>query len=523
MENYSDLTKELIAPITDGSPCGEDPKYNNEFESAKAEVTKNSGRDYEAIVRDCNTIIAKQAKCVTTFSYYILAAAKADGIESLASVLEAYLHLAKEHWDDLHPKRERARINAIKWLNEDTVIGLLEQIPVTSNDYDFLLKSQAALTGLKDITFEKFPNSPPSIKNLIQLVDKWVKETKPTETPKAAAAPTAAPANTAAPAVAPAVVASSANTATAPSGDAGTLTDATKNIQKLALFYIDQAPTSPIGYRMLRMNKWTGIVQEPKNEGGKTLLKGPIPQRASYFETQIAQQNWEGVLAKSETAFTEPGFMYWFDLQNFVCKALRGSGKNKIAEAIEWEIHALVSNFPKILDLKFNDETPFASPQTKEWLEELSFGSGGGGDGAKSSSTKDVDLGADIETAKSLVGEQKFDQALSLINSGMHYSAPKQKAERKMEMARVCFQASMSDVAQPILEELQEAIAERSLWEWDPDFCEDAWELSLKNLDALINRAENDELNKSLIKKRHTIFHSISKLNPTKAIKFSTN
>ncbi|MGL1933397.1 MAG: type VI secretion system protein TssA [Fibrobacterales bacterium] len=509
------LTVELCTPISDSEPCGEDPKYNHEFEVIKGEIAKPGARDFEVVAQNCHIVLTKQAKDITTFSYYILASAMDNGIEDFCSVIIAFSRQLSEHWETIHPTRERARMNSISWLNEERTLGMLEKVEVSEANHSLLLSAKDALESIKTLTFEKFPDSPPSIKGLVQRVEKWVKSTKPQEIKADAPAPTATTSSAAAP----------SSQGSTPMADMGSKTDAQKNLQKIAIFLSAQENSNPLGYKLLRMVKWQELQSEPKAEAGKTLFAPPIAQRVSFYQNLVQQQNWDGVIEKSETVFTEPGLHFWFDLQHYVCQALTAKGGTyaQCATAIKTELVGLLSRVPTLKDLKYKDDTPFASSQTKEWLDEIASEVGGGSSTPSQVSTKkSADLETDMVTAEEMLGKGKFEDALFLIQSGCAYGSLKEVCERKTVMARMCYQNNQHFIADSLLSELDEEIQKRSLVEWDSDFCIEVWTQHIKVLSTITEMSTVDVADKEAIKIRlRNTYKRLSNVNPLSATKLN--
>ncbi len=510
------LTLDLVAAISDAAPCGEDPKYNLEFEVIKGEIAKPGARDFEVIAKNCNIVLTKQAKDITTFSYYVLAAGLEGGAEDFCSVINAFSQVLSKYWDDIHPTRERARTNSLKWLNEERTIGMLEKLEVNESHHKHLLKAKEALDAIKELTFEKFPDSPPSIKGVVQLVEGWIKKTKPQE--KKAEAPKPVATSSATPTTTPSVGAGT------PMGDLGSKSDAQKNLQKIALFYLQSENSNSIGYKLLRMVKWQELQAEPKTDAGKTLFAPPIAQRVSFYQNLVQQQNWDGILEKSETVFTEPGLHFWFDLQHYVCQALVAKGGTYVqcADAIKGELVSLLSRVPSLKDLKYKDETPFASSQTKEWLEEIAAEKSGGGSPTQASTKKAADLEEDLKAAEEMLSKGKFEEALYLIQTGCAYGSLKEVCERKSVMARMCYQNSQQFIADSLLSELDEQIVARKLDEWDTEFCIEIWTLHIKVLSAILESPTVEDADKDVFKKRlRNTYKRLSNSNPLSATKLS--
>jgi type VI secretion system protein VasJ len=364
---------ELAAPISAALPVGEDPKYSTEFEFVKSEIAKMSERDWEQIAAASRKVLLSQAKDITLFCYHMLAGTMSRGWGEGAAAAQALSVLMAEHWDTIHPQRDRARQNAFKWLVEERTTGTFAQVAHTMEDHESLAAFALALGRIRDLIEQKFPENPPSLKPLQQMVEEKAKATRPVF------APAAAPAN---PGSNPS---SGSGSHAASSGPAPTVADGASKgdlmmaLQKIALQMSASDPASPVGWKLLRTCRWQELTALPKNEGGKTAFAAPNPARVSFLEGQFAQKSWGTILEKSETIFTEPGLHLWFDLQHWVVEALAGRGQEPCAQAVREELRGLLKRVPGLPDLKFADGSPVASVQTRDWLDQIAR-EGGPGD-----------------------------------------------------------------------------------------------------------------------------------------------
>jgi len=489
----SDYAKRLADPISATDPCGENPKNSNEYELAKGEVAKNSGRDYLVLKTACEKVLCEQSKDLTAFGYMILALSQTDGAGAVCDTLAAMCYVSRTQWETIHPQRPVGRANAIKWLNEEKLVGTLEKLSATAPDQASVESALLGLEDLKELTFKHFADSPPSLKGLQQIVKKWSQDLKASAAP--APAPTAPKAESAQPAsVATQSTSESSPTASAQSGGAESKSDTQKLLQKVAFFYLQSEPQSVMGYKLLRTLRWQELTAEPKAEAGKTLLAPPNPARAKFFEGLVQTSNWDGILEKSEIAFTEPGLHFWFDLQYALCKALRGKAGayTACAEAVEYELVKLLLRVPTLASLQYKDGTPFASPITQEWFEEIKAAQGSGGNATKavSKAVSSVSLQEDLEKATQLAATQKLDEAVSLLQSGIEFGSLRERSERKMAIARLCSLHKQPLVAEHLFEDLCSLAEAKSLDQWVPDFVSELLDLRIKNLSVLMRNSE---------------------------------
>lgn len=115
-------------PISEAAPAGEDPFASPEFQAltldlkrARLDPQKAPWRDLARTAQDLLTTHGKDLRAAT---YLIEALTYRDGFEGMALGLRILHDLAKTFGADLHPRRVRARDNAIRAMGE-TLPGLL--------------------------------------------------------------------------------------------------------------------------------------------------------------------------------------------------------------------------------------------------------------------------------------------------------------------------------------------------------------------------------------------------------------
>lgn len=483
----SPLALALAAPISDANPVGDDPKYSAEFEFVKSEIVKTTERDWEQVTLAARKVLTTQAKDLTLLCYHLLASTVAKGWGEGAAAAQAMSLLLVGHWDAIHPERERARQNALKWLTEERTLGTFEQVAFTNADHPHFLAISKALGEIKNLLNEKFPDAPPSIKPLIQLIDEKAKATRPAPV----AAPRTAPPPPTSSGSGGGSMGGSGEGGPAPSvGDNASKSDLVKVLQKVALQLSSSEPDNPTGYKLLRICRWQEMTATPKNDGGKTPFPPPNPQRVSFLEGQVTQRSWAPVLEKCEAIFTEPGLHLWFDLQNWVVQAFVGKGQENCAEAIRTELRGLLKRVPQLPDLKFNDGTPLASPATREWLESIQKEGSGGG--AKSAASREDTLEADLEHAREMASSGRVPEALELLQAGLIYGDQRSRTVRQLEIARVAFLAGKIRPALSVSTEIADRAAKMDLGSWEPQLALEILEIHLKSLNAAIDAGLGD-------------------------------
>jgi type VI secretion system protein VasJ len=172
-----------------------------------------------------------------------------------------------------------------------------------------------------------------------------------------------------------------------------------------------------------------------------------------------------------------------------------------------------------LVNLSFDDGTPFADSMTQDWIQNdvLSL-LGGGGGGGTAPIKKKGDVGEEQKQAAILMGEGKLEAALHVLRTGLaNDSSVKNNFDRKLIMADLLYKGNKPHVARSLLEDLKSSILAYSLERWDPDLCVSVYHLSQKVYLALM--ASSDEGLKAGFWDKAVEAHAqISKLDPVLAI-----
>ncbi|MEO6094153.1 MAG: type VI secretion system protein TssA [Fibrobacteria bacterium] len=495
------ILEDLLKPISDASFCGEDGSYDPDFESARAEADKSTENDYTVMAEAAKRFLMKKSKDMRALGYLSFATAMNDGLDSFAESVQAYAKLVMEHWDDIHPKRPAARSNALKWLNGERNLSLLSGVNGYGT-YEILLAASQALTELGIFCDQKFPDSPPSFAGFAKVVKEFAEKHKPKPVEEASESASAAAAG-------------------APQGPIASTDDAYIALQNGAFFLQESDKTNPLPYRIMRMLKWEPLRETVPNTGGKTMIPAPYSATLEAYRNLFQKEQWQDLAKNGEEAFSADGFIFWFDLQRYICTALAALGPEfaLCAKAIRIELALLLSRLPTLAALTFDDGTPFADAMTQDWIQaDVLSALGGGAGGGPAPIKKKGDVGEEQKQAGILLGEGKLEAALQILRVGLaNDSSEKNNFDRKLILAELLFKGNKPYVSRSILEDLKVQIDRYSLTHWDPELCISVYYLSQKVYLALMTAAD-EAMKPALWEKALEMHTQISKLDPVLAI-----
>jgi type VI secretion system protein ImpA len=124
---------ELLLPISDEAPCGEDMSFSPEFDTIQELrreddptldqgewVTENKVADWPGVVALCATVLTKRSKDLRVAGWWTDAVTRTQGLPGLAGGLTMVARLVDDRWDTLHPQIEdgdvEPRVGNLHWL-----------------------------------------------------------------------------------------------------------------------------------------------------------------------------------------------------------------------------------------------------------------------------------------------------------------------------------------------------------------------------------------------------------------------
>jgi len=298
--------------------------------------------------------------------------------------------------------------------------------------------------------------------------------------------------------------------------------DAIRKVAEAAAFLRQREPTSPASYLMLRGLRW-GELRAAIELADPTRLEAPPTELRRHLKRLLIDKKYEQLLEAAESAMALPCSRAWLDLQRFVVEACdaMGSGYESIARAIRSELKALVTDIPQLLDATLMDETPAANAETRAWLMSLSQGS------SEPAPAAEVPLRASASTngagprwpgqatdayvsALQALREGKERKAFEILQQDIaHKRSGRERFRRRMQLVEICASTNKPNVAQPILDDLAQAIETHKLDEWeDPGLVAGA----LATIMKMSTRIQDDA------SERQKLFERICRLDPAQAL-----
>jgi type VI secretion system protein VasJ len=477
----SDLGRQ---PISEASPAGEDPRDNDAYAAAQAQIDRltdihaQGAVDWGVVAASAQQILGREGKDLTAAAWLVLAGLHLQGTAGLAGGVHILNDLVQTYWDTMFPPpaRLRGRRNQIQWLLDqlnERLQGEFDAVPQ---------ETQAALLADWDALDEFWQSKdtdPPAIFGLRRLLAALPVQSAEEPEPAAQAASEETPAQAGATSAAPAASAAQAAprplpgiAAPASGADPADAIDAAlTGMQPLIDWCLEQNPALPLLFRLNRICAWASISAAPPATGIATLLPAPPDQ----LLTGLAQV-MQGTEPQAIVHFVEArliGQRYWLDLNRICHAALTRMGASDAATVVAFETGRFLARLPQLATLTFNDGRPFADAETRAWLDSLAASSSAGAQGGADS----IDTLAGTANAAAASGQ--LDAALASLQAAAGQTASARDAFRlKLAQCSLLYSYDSSGAVRTLLAPLIQELDVYRLPLWEPGLARQALELA---------------------------------------------
>ena len=443
-------------PLAGGDgPAGADAKYEPEYEALAGQIARlgsvsGTTVDWRRVVELATTLLSTKSKDLTVATYLCAGLFEVEGYGGLATGLEVVADLHEAFGDAMFPSRPRGRTNALEWLKERLAAGLEKQ-PARQPEGEAVAAAVTHLGRLDALAAQRYGDAAPALGPLRRTLEGMAREIA------AAAEKKEAPPATAAPAALAAGV-----------GPMGSPEEVLKALAATGSLFKAADPTHPLAYRLPRLAAWAKLTQLPPNQGGKTQIAAPQGATRQALEGLLAAGDWQALVNACDARLPiEP---LWLDAQRWAVQGLRGLGPAYAAAAdgVVAELRLFVTRLAGIDRLTFRDGTPAADGETRLWLESEVLAVGGSGPAAGGEGeTPAWAVGA--AEARKLAAGGDLKGALTLLQGGARGAeGGRARFHWRLATARLCHGGGRSDLALPLLEDLDRESVARDLAAWEP-------------------------------------------------------
>ena len=149
---------------------------------------------------------------------------------------------------------------------------------------------------------------------------------------------------------------------------------------------------------------------------------------------------------------------YWLDGHYLSAQTALRLGYKQVADAIRDEVTDFLARLPALINLLFNDRTPFVSEQTKQWLASS---------GSVNQTVPVVQTDEELQAAKACFDENGLEGALRYLEN-LPEGDPRHQFHRQFFGAQLLEEAGMVQLAQQQYRMLFRTGLHMMLSEWEP-------------------------------------------------------
>ena len=249
-------------------------------------------------------------------------------------------------------------------------------------------------------------------------------------------------------------------------------------LDAIARFLRGHDPQNPAPYAMLRGYRW-GELRAGGGRPDPRKLEAPSGDVRQRIKKLSLENNWQAVIETAEKLMSEPGGRAWLDLQRYVVQACGKLGYRGPAAVIRAEVRALLLDIPDLPNWTLMDDSPTASSETRVWLKQVVSGTvvveeGDPMDAPIESEGTPLDESPMSITSLAPDAYQmaleagNATEAVRILNRDLaRQPSGRARFQRRLQMARVCFDHGQSNLAHLFLEQLQATVDEQKLDHWE--------------------------------------------------------
>ena len=496
--SLDEISQLATNPIPGPNPAGENVRLEQAFESIEQEIAKLDSFTAEDPVRwgditaTARQILEGQSKDFLVACFLTRSLCEVDLLDGLNQGLLLGKGIAETFWDQAFPpkKRMRGRSQAFEWLVEKCH-PLLEEFNPSVNDLERIKQVEESLTALDDMLVEKMSDHAPNMAEFRQAfrrLRQGLEAEHDKRTPQAELAKPSGGASSRPTTSTPASVSTAAAAANAPAQVASdrdlmaVYRLCQEQLRNASQHLAAKNATDPEVFRINRFITWLGVNQLPPATQNKTQLRPISKEKMDTLNGLYQEKRWHDLVMELEPSLVKAPF--WITGQRMVAEALDELDASGALEAVKQGVKAFVQRLPDVVNLAFNDDTPFADEKTRQWVQQIGHSASGSGTSANldvDTSGVSKDWEEAMENARALAKEKKIREALELFQGGVSRSTSlREQALWRFNQARFCFDQGMFNLALPLLENLDTQLSQQGVAEWEPQVSKRVLELLLR-------------------------------------------
>jgi type VI secretion system protein VasJ len=495
-----------LAPISAESPAGQDPGYDDDFQSMREELNKLSGADADRVVVLAEKLLKGTCKDLRVLTYYLWARLHRDGEAGLAEGLNLLAGVIERYSNEVLPARPNSRKVALEWLASAKVLDSLTLYPE-------VVKAEAERTVAALVWLD-------------QGLEEWPAEQRPELGALYAALSARLAQAGGLDAVVPQFsarhdVENRESSGVAPGASViRSGRDLLDNGRALAGYLRQQPQGWLAAHRLMKSLRWDTVHQAPPEDtSGRTRLAPPRGEYRAQLKRLYVQQSWNELLDQVERMFAEGVNHFWLDLQWFLFQALsrQPAPFEGWARIVKEDLGLVLERLPGLETLCWNDGSPFADETTREWIEQHVSAPGTAAwlPAATPCVVDEADVLALESEALAQADRDGVEAALAWLDARPDIHSGRQRWLLRLLMGRVAEQYGKSELALHELGELDAAAQRHSLAEWEPAR---VFEVKARLLKLLRLKAQRSDADKTALGRRmEPLLAALVAMDPVRA------
>ncbi|MDR0331249.1 MAG: type VI secretion system ImpA family N-terminal domain-containing protein [Chitinispirillales bacterium] len=147
----------ITAPIPNGdSPFGADVNHDPAYERLKSEIGKLGDIDIDAVEALAVKILVEKSKDARAMAFLAYSMLRKNDIARLADVFCALAGYCRDSFDEMFPRREGAKLAALRWLSEARFNSACPKAEASAGDAEDVGRMKEALSTLKSALEKRF-------------------------------------------------------------------------------------------------------------------------------------------------------------------------------------------------------------------------------------------------------------------------------------------------------------------------------------------------------------------------------
>lgn len=461
------------APITATCFAGDDVRYAYEYEGLEQELGKAASLhaagsvDWETVREGSECLLGTQTKDLRIAAWLTWSLYQRDSFLGLHAGLAMLGFLCRDHWEELHPRKDRTRAAAINWLVPRMEQVLVDHVPM-GEQLPLFEQIAVELRSLESCLATHFGTQAPLLLPLCRRLEEMVKRAGAAHPQPGAVGAAIAQVKQAAAQV------FTASTPVEHEKDAHkSLRSLLDQARPLCSWWLKQKATDLKPLRLARTLLWLPIESLPERNAEQiTALRGVPADKLTSYRERFAQGLYADLLADLEASIARAPF--WLDGQRLAWECLNELNAEQAMREVEIQLALFLQHMPGLDELRFHDGTPFADAETRAWISARvlphvqlapttseSVTRQGGATPAWEDALQDVIPHLRKDGLKCSV--QKLKLGLNQARGG------RERFFWQLTLARLCFQAKKYDLAKTQLESLDQTLQASGLGDWEPD------------------------------------------------------